>query len=438
MDNTHKSREPERKRRPSGEKRQASGEKTRKATPARRQPPRQEKRKTSSQAREGRRRDAELEARQRAQQEAQQRQAQARQGGEAPAEEVYSTATEKRRTAREDAASRMTPKKSGAKQKRSVFTARAQDPEAARNRANSANRNRSAARQEKKVIRPPKKNAPAVIYTQPTPFHLNRFLVRLLTVTAVVLALTMGLSVFFRVEHISVSGANAYSVWTVSEASGIEKGESLLTFSRARAGARIRAELPYVEQVRFGIKLPNTVIIDIVELDVVYAIQATDGMWWFITSGGRVVEQTDGGTAADYTRIKGIELQSPSINQMAVVAELAVPEGTEETVDELDQLASEPVVTNADRLAVALQILEALEANDIVGEIGTVDVADLGNIELWYGEQYQVQLGNQQQIEKKIADMNATVAKLDEFQMGEIDVSYTIWPDKVVFTPFVE
>ncbi len=429
MDNTHKNRDPERKRRPS------PGDKTGKTGTSREKTPRREPRKPSSQAREGRRRDAELEARQRAQQEAQRRQAQARQVADTPQEEVYSTATEKRRTAREDAASRLAPKKSSAKQKRTVFAAKSKDPEAARNRANSANRNRSAARQEKKVIRPPKKNAPAVVYTQPAPFHLNRLLVRLLTVAALVLALIMGISVFFRVEHITVSGAKAYSVWTVSEASGIEKGESLLTFSRARAGARIRAELPYVERVRFGIKLPDTVIIDIVELEVVYAMQATDGMWWFITSGGRVVEQTDGGTAGDYTRIKGIELQSPSINQMAVVAESGAPA---ETLDELDQLASEPVVTNADRLNVALQILAALEANDIVGEIGTVDVGDLGNIELWYGEQYQVKLGNQLQIEKKIADMNATVAKLDEFQMGEIDVSYTIWPDKVVFTPFTE
>lgn len=294
-----------------------------------------------------------------------------------------------------------------------------------------------------RTIRKPKSNAPAVIYTQPAPFNLNRLLIQLLSITAVVLALMLALSIFFKVEVITVSGADTYSEWAVREASGIQEGDSLLTFSRARAGAQIQAELPYVDDVRFGIKLPNTVIIDIVELEVVYAVQSTDGQWWFITSEGRVVEQTDKATANGYTKIQGVFIQPPVANEMAVAeadpaVDATVPTdaaGATEATEE--PLGTIPVATtNAQRLQVALQILQALEENDIVGEVASVNVTDLSDMELWYGVRYRVELGDTSRLEYKIACMQDVILQLSEYEMGVLDVSFSIWTDRVEFAPF--
>lgn len=291
-----------------------------------------------------------------------------------------------------------------------------------------------------RTVRPPRKNAPAVIYTQPLPFNLNRMLIRLLTVTALVLAFTMGLSVFFRVEVITVSGAQVYSEWDVREASGIETGDALLTFSRARAGAKIRSELPYVDKIRFGIKLPNTVIIDIEELDVAYAIQATDGLWWFITSDGRVVEQTDEGTASSYTKIRGVTIELPEVNAQAVaweqkVATDATDAAATDSTDASDGATTPVTITNGDRLDAALQIAKALEVNAVVGQIAEVNVSDLGAITMTYGTRYTVKVGNTDDLEMKIAAMRDAVAQMSEFQQGVLDVTFKIWTDKVVFTP---
>lgn len=51
----------------------------------------------------------------------------------------------------------------------------------------------------------PKTPTPAVIYTQPLPFNRDRLIVQLITVTAVVLAIVMGLSVFFKVKTVTVT-----------------------------------------------------------------------------------------------------------------------------------------------------------------------------------------------------------------------------------------
>jgi len=296
---------------------------------------------------------------------------------------------------------------------------------------------KSKARQKKRAIQAEKRrkqaqrdNTPAVIYTQPAAFNRNRLFVQLLTVTAVVMALIMALSVFFKVQVITVSGADVYSPWAIREASGIQEGDNLLTFSRARAGAQIRAELPYVDKVRIGIKLPETVIIYIEELSVAYAIKSSDGDWWLINSDGRVVEQVDGATAANYTQVLGVTIANPVVNENAVATENAPTE---------TDASGEPVpvlVTGAQRLFSALQILKALEANDIVGEAASVDVSYLESVVLWYGTRYQVNLGDTNRMEYKIACMNDTILQLSDYQSGILDVSFTYWPNQVGYTPF--
>lgn len=276
--------------------------------------------------------------------------------------------------------------------------------------------------------------APAVIYTEPKAFNRRRFAMQLLIMAAVVAAFVMGISVFFKVETIKVSGAEVYDPWSVREAAGIKEGDGLLTFSRPRAGAQIKAKLPYVKSVRFGIKLPDTVNIIIEEEDVVYAVKDTTGAWWLVSSEGRVVAQA-GGRATSYTQILGVILENPSPNTQAVAQE-SVPISTGEEGD----VTLPPTTTGARRLEVALQIVSALEANDIVGAAASVDVTHLEDMILWYGTRYQVNLGDAadtvHSIEYKIACMNDVILQLSEYQSGILDISFTIWPDQVGYTPF--
>ncbi len=276
----------------------------------------------------------------------------------------------------------------------------------------------------------PKEPTPAVIYTQPQAFNRSRFLIQLLSVTAIVAALVLGVSVFFKVDKITVSGADVYSAWAVEEASGISQGDNLLTFSHARAGAQIMANLPYVKTVRFGIKLPDTVNIIIEEEDVVYAIKDTNSQWWLMNSAGHVVEQTNNGKASNYTQVLGVNLDAPQGGENAVAAE-ALPTET------LEDGSPVPVtVTGAQRLNAALQILKALEDNDIVGDAASVDVTRIEDIVLWYGTRYQVNLGDNTRLPHKIDCMNDVILQMSEYQSGILDVSFTLWPSQVAYTPF--
>ena len=301
------------------------------------------------------------------------------------------------------------------------------DPESA---LEQKRRQRQAAEAARKRRRAQMHDTPAVIYTAPQPFNRTRLFLQLLTVTAVVLALVMALSVFFKVEKVTVSGAEKYSAWQVREASGIKEGDNLLTFSIPRASGQIIAKLSYVDKVRIGIKLPDTVNIYIEERDVAYAIKDTAGSWWLMSSDGKILEQGNSALARTHTQVLGVTVENPVENERATATE----ELPTETNDSGELI---PVtVTGAQRLSAALQILKALEANEIVGDAASVDVTRLDDVILWYGTQYQVNLGDTNKMEYKIACMYDTILQLSDYQTGVLDVSFKNWETQVGYTPF--
>ena len=281
----------------------------------------------------------------------------------------------------------------------------------------------------------PEKEAPRpledVVYMPPKPFMRNRLLLRLATVAAIVLALVLAMSVFFRVEHIQVSGMEQYTAWDISQASGIKQGDSLFSLGLPGAAARIK-ELNYVKDVRIGIRLPNMVIIDITEVRVTYAVRAQDNQWWLLDSSGRVIEKSAQEEPDNCTKILGVRLQNPKVGEQAVALEAAAPE-----VDENGNTI--PVtVTEAHRLTVALNIADYLEANGIIGKAECIDVNDLGDIQFWYGQQYQAKLGDEQQLSYKVSLIKGAIDKLSQesHNSGVLDASLTVDKTGVRYTRF--
>lgn len=268
----------------------------------------------------------------------------------------------------------------------------------------SNQRRRVAGKQRPKTEQ--RKNAPEVVYTPAREFNRSRLVLNILTITAVAFAVFLGLSIFFKVEQVTVSGAERYSEWTVAEASGIESGDSLLFFGEASASSKIIDALPYVKSVRFEIKLPGTVHIIIEEAPMAYSVQAEDGSWWLMTAQGHLTEQANAATALDCVKIEGFTLRAPVAGQSAVAVE-----------------TGEGSVTGADRLAAALQILAQLEANELFDKVTVVNVSKLQTLEFWYGNRYQVKLGDVNHMREKLAAVKVAIDSASDYQTGILDAS---------------
>lgn len=274
---------------------------------------------------------------------------------------------------------------------------------------------RSGARRKRRPSKPqPKNTAPEVVYSQPASFNRRALLLRLVTILAVVIAIVMGLSIFFKIETVTVVGTDKYSAWSVSQASGLEAGDSLLFFGRAGAAGKIIRQLPYIQSVRFQITLPGTVNILVVESPMAYCVEDTAGNWWHITSQGRLTEQVQ---TTDGPVLKGVQIASPVAGELAVEAQAQA---------------------GVDRLATALAVCCYLEENEILGQVKSVDVTKLQSVEVWYEEQYLVKLGDDQRLDYKIRAACQAIRQMSSYQRGTLDASFTTYPDRVGYLPFTE
>lgn len=272
------------------------------------------------------------------------------------------------------------------------------------------------------------RNVPEVNYTEAKPFNKHKLILRIAIVVAVVLALVFGLSIFFKVRTVEVAGVAKYTEYDIREASGIQDGENLLSLSFAKISAKIMTELPYVDSVRIGITLPGTVTIQITELPVVYAVEAQDGSWWLISAEGKAVEKITSNDAVGYTRLLGVQLKDPEISKTVVAAE---PEP--EIVDGV----TVPVTVYAwERLNALLSIAQSLEKSGILGDAASVDVSDMGEITLWYGQRYEVNLGEAVNVAYKVEAMKTAIDQMSDYQSGQLDVSFTAYPNEVGYKPF--
>jgi hypothetical protein len=152
-----------------------------------------------------------------------------------------------------------------------------------------------------------------------------------------------------------------------------------------------------------------------------------------MNSDGRMVEQSNSAEAAKYTQVLGVTVAEPVSNERAVATESAAVYETNEQGETVPVPVS---VTGAQRLSAALQILQSLEANDIVGGAASVDVTRMEEIILWYGTRFQVSLGDATNLSYKVDCMNDVILQMSEYQTGVLDISFTIWPNQVGFTPF--
>lgn len=278
-----------------------------------------------------------------------------------------------------------------------------------------------------------RKQRQQLTYTEPKPFNRKKFLLQLLIVAAVVVALVFIMSIFFKMgsleDSVLVAGNNRYTTAQVIEAAGVREGDSMLFLNRAKIRARILQKLPYVRSVRVGIKLPNTVNIEITESEVLYSIEALDGNWWLINHAGKVLEQTNWVDAKDHTVITGVRIQISEPGHQAVALEPEPkldPEGNTLPL----------VLTGEQSLSTVLQIVQLLERFGVLGDAASINIEDPTNIHVWYGERFRIDLGDHLNLEKKLGYAVSAMEKLEENRTGVIDVSFTINTQQPVFTAF--
>ena len=91
------------------------------------------------------------------------------------------------------------------------------------------------------------------------------FLMKLLCILLIAGAVVAALTVFFKVQSITVSGNARYTSEEVVAASGIEIEDNLFLLNKYSAAQAIFEKLPYVEEATINRALPDTIVITVRE-----------------------------------------------------------------------------------------------------------------------------------------------------------------------------
>lgn len=229
---------------------------------------------------------------------------------------------------------------------------------------------------------------------------------RILIMGAVILAVIVSMIIFFRVRSVEVTGNHYYSAQEIIDAASIMDGDNLLTLSRGEIAGNVIAKLPYIKNVRVTRQLPDSVVLRVTEYESTYAVQDTNGDYYLITAAGKVTEQLDEREAKSHIVVEELTIHPPTIGE---VITLTYAEGKEAEAQS--------------RLSALLQLLQEIENAELSKYVASVQVPSAYQMTLWYGDRFEVRLGNREKLAYKLEFLKVVVAEQKDYVTGIIDLS---------------
>ena len=231
-------------------------------------------------------------------------------------------------------------------------------------------------------------------------------LFKLLCVLAVIVALTMGATVFFQVETVAVSGNSRYTEEDVVHATGIQTGDNLYRMNKNQIAQQVLQKLPYIKELTIRRSLPSTIVITVTEWDAVArvaapapgtVVSAEEGEEnppevaredWLISVGGKLLEPAPADSTA--ILVSGITPLMPRAGTI-----LKVPQKEQAKYDAL------------------LSLLAELERLDMMDRVSSVELGST-QVLMRYEERFAVKMLLNADFNYKLRTLEAAVPNAEE------------------------
>ena len=223
------------------------------------------------------------------------------------------------------------------------------------------------------------------------------FLLKLFGFFVAAAAVAAAVTLFFRMDHIAVSGNERYTEGEVLAASGLSTGGNLYFLNKFDVKEAIFAELPYVEEIKINRKLPDTLLIELRECKAAAGVRDGGGVW-LISDQGKLLERA-AAPPEGCPLITGASLIEPA--------------------------ASKPMDLGADaayRGGAVLALLRESAERDMRGRIGEIDMADDTALNFTYLGRFTVQFPWTADAGYKLDSLATVVEYLEDNETGRIDL----------------
>ncbi len=219
----------------------------------------------------------------------------------------------------------------------------------------------------------------------------------LLVVLCVVAVTILSLTVFFNVDSIKVEGASHYSESEIITVSGLEKGQNLFRLNKFKILKKIKAELPYVENVTMRRKFSGKIGLVITVEETEPYMYVRDGRGYCLVDHNLKVLETVENKPKNIASISGVKAQKATPGK-----QLVCKDGVEKHL---------------------LQLTPVLHEYLGGGNITEINITAVYDIRFVYGDRVEVKLGTLENIEQKIQLTKHVLDENSKSEHAEIDVS---------------
>lgn len=212
-------------------------------------------------------------------------------------------------------------------------------------------------------------------------------------ITAICVGITLSLTVFFPIENINIEGSKIYKAEEILKFSQIEKGDNLFTVSRENAEKSLRKALPYVETVKIKRQLPGTLNITVTDAEE-FACYNVGKRYFTVSESGWVLKET-AKPPKNLIQIKIKDIES-SVGTQIVFKDENIKSVVDGIVSEIKK--------------------EKIELN-------TIDVTDELSLKIKVENRFIVDLGKNDNLDRKIKHLAGMIEKIPEKKSGNINLS---------------
>ncbi|MEM1485389.1 FtsQ-type POTRA domain-containing protein [Oscillospiraceae bacterium PP1C4] len=229
----------------------------------------------------------------------------------------------------------------------------------------------------------------------------------ILLVAAAILAI-LSLTVFFRIEKLSVAGTTKYAAQEIIDQSGIKVGDNLFRVSEDKVSKQLVEKFPYVEAVTLKRTFPPSLTIQITQAKPLGAVDTPTG-FLIIGRSGRVLEIGAQTLPEDMTVVSGMYLYNPQVGKVLGEGykkdEQAEAEKEQEAFKMLTYLVDAVAQTSFERITM-------------------VDFSDRLNMMLIYDNRIMIELGSELNLSYKLKFAKRVITdELEPSFEGILDVS---------------
>ena len=225
------------------------------------------------------------------------------------------------------------------------------------------------------------------------------FLYKMLCFVVIVGAIAAAMAVFFKADHIEITGNSRYQTEEVLAASELNIEDNLFFLNKYAVAEKISAALPYVESVQINRRLPDALCIRVQECVCNVALQH-EGKVWILCDSGKIVDAMEPEAAQNCTQVTGVTPKAPQVGAVL-------------TADEQTQLALEQL----------MEMIRQLRAKGMLADVQEIHLEEASVITMRYLDRFDVEFLWGTDFDYKLSFLQAVVQKMEDYERGTLKLT---------------